>query len=355
MTSDAISAHIRSQLAPLVTAIDEEGFYPEAFLRGLGPLGGFVGYEDLARQIEVTTEVGRLCGATAFLVWCQSTCAWYLRQAPNEAVRERYLAPIARSELLAGTGMSNPVKHLAGIENINLLARRDGDSYVVNGTLPWVSNVGPGHIAMVAAAVENDGYAMLATPCGAEGIALLPCPKFSGLEGTRTRSLRFADYRVEPDHVLAHPNEFAAFIRRIKPGFLLGQTGIGFGIVEGSLRDIRAASAGRAHVNVYLDHQGPDLAEELSALQAQAQVLSKATQGGRGPILEALKLRARVSELALKATQSAALHAGAKGYLMRHPAQRRLREALFVAIVTPALKHLRKEIQDLERTQAAAA
>jgi hypothetical protein len=48
------------------------------------------------------------------------------------------------------------------------------------------------------------------------------------------------------------------------------------------------------------------------------------------------------------------LHAGAKGYLMRHPAQRRLREAVFVAIVTPALKHLRKEIHDLESLQAEA-
>jgi hypothetical protein len=42
---------------------------------------------------------------------------------------------------------------------------------------------------------------------------------------------------------------------------------------------------------------------------------------------------------------------------MRHSAQRRLREAVFVAIVTPALKHLRKEIRDLERAvpQAEAA
>lgn len=355
MAIDAISAHIRAQLAPLAPAIDEDGFYPEAFLRGLGPLGGFMSHEDLARQLEITTQVGRHCGATAFLVWCQSTCAWYLRQAPNEAVRERYLAPIARAELLAGTGMSNPVKHLAGIEEINLLARREGDGYVVSGTLPWVSNVGEGHVAMVAAAVEDEGYAMLAARCGADGLTLLPCPRFSGLEGTRTRSLRFADYRVDADHVLAHPHQFAEFLRRIKPGFLLGQAGIGLGIVEGSLRDIRAANAGRAHVNAFLDHQGPALAEELASLQAEAQFLARAAQHGQGPILEALRLRARVSELALKATQSAALHAGANGYLMRHPAQRRLREALFVAIVTPALKHLRKEIQDLERTQAVAA
>jgi hypothetical protein len=33
---------------------------------------------------------------------------------------------------------------------------------------------------------------------------------------------------------------------------------------------------------------------------------------------------------------------------MRSPAQRRLREAYFIAIVTPATKHLRKEIARLE-------
>jgi alkylation response protein AidB-like acyl-CoA dehydrogenase len=71
-------------------------------------------------------------------------------------------------------------------------------------------------------------------------------------------------------------------------------------------------------------------------------------------MLDILKVRAETSELTLAAANSAVLHAGAKGYLMRHPAQRRLREAVFVAIVTPALKHLRKEIHDLESLQAEA-
>ncbi|EMS2476279.1 acyl-CoA dehydrogenase, partial [Neisseria gonorrhoeae] len=42
------------------------------------------------------------------------------------------------------------------------------------------------------------------------------------------------------------------------------------------------------------------------------------------------------------------LHSGAKGYLMRSPAQRRVGEAMFVAIVTPAIKHLCKEIAAIE-------
>ena len=41
------------------------------------------------------------------------------------------------------------------------------------------------------------------------------------------------------------------------------------------------------------------------------------------------------------------LHQGARGYLMSSAVQRRVRESHFVAIVTPAIKHLRKEIARL--------
>jgi alkylation response protein AidB-like acyl-CoA dehydrogenase len=60
-------------------------------------------------------------------------------------------------------------------------------------------------------------------------------------------------------------------------------------------------------------------------------------------------VRAHASELALRAAQSALLHAGARGYLMSSDVQRRVRESHFVAIVTPALKHLRKEIVRLSQ------
>jgi alkylation response protein AidB-like acyl-CoA dehydrogenase len=196
---------------------------------------------------------------------------------------------------------------------------------------------------------------MFAVHGRAEGLLLHDCPDFSGLEGTQTLNLRFKDVVVPNGDVLAHPDQFEAYMRRIKPGFVLGQCGMGFGVVEGSLKTIRESNAVHAHVNLYLDDQGSDLATELAELQAEAAVLARQAQTGEAPVLPVLKVRARASELALRAANSAVLHAGARGYLMRHPAQRRLREAVFVAIVTPALKHLRKEIDDLERTQRQAA
>lgn len=67
-----------------------------------------------------------------------------------------------------------------------------------------------------------------------------------------------------------------------------------------------------------------------------------------------LDVRAHSSELALRAAQSALLHQGARGYLMTSDVQRRVRESHFVAIVTPAIKHLRKEIARLSAEELPA-
>ena len=57
-------------------------------------------------------------------------------------------------------------------------------------------------------------------------------------------------------------------------------------------------------------------------------------------------LRLRAGDASVAAAHAAMLHCGARGYLKSHRAQRRLREAYFVAIVTPATKQLRKMLAD---------
>ena len=53
-----------------------------------------------------------------------------------------------------------------------------------------------------------------------------------------------------------------------------------------------------------------------------------------------------IGDASVAAAHAAMLHCGARGYLKSHRAQRRLREAYFVAIVTPATKQLRKMLAE---------
>jgi alkylation response protein AidB-like acyl-CoA dehydrogenase len=61
---------------------------------------------------------------------------------------------------------------------------------------------------------------------------------------------------------------------------------------------------------------------------------------------QVVELRLNLGEASVAAAHAAMLHCGARGYLKSHRVQRRLREAYFVAIVTPATKQLRKMLAD---------
>lgn len=344
-------------LAPQVTAIDMEGRYPEDVLRALGRAGAFAAHlpsrhdgrpPGMATAIEAMAAVGEHCGSTSFLSWCQSVCAWYLEQTDNAALRDAALPGIASAATLGGTALSNPMKHYAGIEPLRLSGRRVPDGFRVSGAVPWVSNLGAGHrFGIIFSAGDRAPHHVMALAhCDAEGAALAQNAHFAALEGTRTFSVRFDDVLVPDEAVLADP--VADLLPRIRPGFVLMQAGMALGLVRGCIAIMERAANSRGVVNAHLPTQPAAMADALAALQADVELLAATpTETDESYWLRVLQARLRASELSLEAATAAMLHAGASGFLVQAPAQRRLREATFIAIVTHALKHLRQEIARL--------
>ncbi|MEP0899405.1 acyl-CoA dehydrogenase family protein [Nodosilinea sp. FACHB-13] len=131
-----IQSAIDQHLAPLVPAIDQEGVYPSQFMHRLGALGGFGQTfspdfggrgHGFRAAVQVIEAVSQTCLCTGFITWCHIACVWYVQNADNVALKEHLLPQIANGEVLAGTGLSNPMKHFAAIEKIALVAeRREG-------------------------------------------------------------------------------------------------------------------------------------------------------------------------------------------------------------------------------------
>lgn len=355
-----IDEWIERELAPRVTAIDLKGEYPGGFLRGLGALGGFAGVvapgfggsgAGLMDTIRVMSRVSETCTATAFTVWCQTACARYLQMSDNADVKSSFLPLVARGVKLGGTGLSNTLKSNVEIERFLLTATRVEGGYVINGTLPWVSNLGADHIFVTGCPVDGDGrLVFFVVQCDQPGFRLVSGTHFAALEGTATFGCQFRGVRIDDRHVLAHPAESVEYLARIQPGMILGQTGMGLGLVRDCIRMVEQAGRTHAHINQYETDQAEDLSGVLEALEGEVERLATALDAGPEPeqrpalLLGILKARLAVGELALRAANAAMLHQGARGYLRTAAAQRRLREAYFVAIVTPALKHLRREI-----------
>lgn len=356
---------IARELAPKVVDIDLKGVYPGDFLKQLGALGGLGSLtpaahggsaRGLGHAIRVIEEASKECVSTGFLLWAEYALQWYVINSSNHALAAEMLPKMARGEVLGGTAQSNSMKSCVGIEEARLKARRVDGGYVINGVLPWVSNIGLDHwFHMGATLPDTPGLVIGLMRGSTPGLTLAQNAQFIGMEGTNTFACQFRDVFLADEKVVCHAEEFGAFRDRTKSAFILLQMGMGLGLIDACVAMMKRADKQFGHVNRFLDVQADALEAELDAARAATYALAEAIErDGSAPHVKAtLQLRLAGSELSLKAANAAMLSLGAKGYLSNNPAQRRLREAYFIAIVTPAIKHLRKELHEFDSAACA--
>ena len=354
----AVRAIAQGPLASQAYAIDR-GAYPADILKQLAASGAMSEHltradgtpGDYGQAILAMAEASKVCGATGFMMWCQCVAGLYMQASGNPALMGDRLARHIAGQTLGGTGLSNPMKSFAQIEALLLKATPVEGGYLINGTLPWVSNLAPDHYFGAIASVQTDnagvGHEMMfMLRCDAPGVTLKACPEFSGMEGTGTYSVHCKDLFVGTDDVVADPAK--PTIARIRGGFVLLQCGIAAGVVQGAIDSMWAVEGQLGHVNQFLEDRPNALQAELDALVTRVMKLAETPfDTSTDYFIDVLDARAHGAELCMRAANSALMHQGARGYLMHSEVQRRVREAQFVAIVTPAIKHLRKEIARL--------
>jgi alkylation response protein AidB-like acyl-CoA dehydrogenase len=351
--ADAVAAIARRDLAPLAAAIDSGTVYPADLLRRLGEAGAWGshrpnhGAADLRCAIQSMASLGEVCGATAFMAWCQNTLVWYAVNSGNPALAG-FADDVAAGKILGGTGLSNPMKSFFGIEKLKLKGRRVEGGYVVRGALPWVSNLGPDHFFGTIFEIEDQpgGIVMFLADCSDSAITLQPCKPFLAMDGTGTYGVQFRDLFVSDDLVLAQTA--GPFVKKIRAGFVLLQAGMAIGLIRDCIAIMKEVDGSLGHVNRYLPPQPADFHNLLSDLESKIMQLARDPfNADDGYWREVVDLRLQLGEASVAAAHVAMLHCGARGYLKSHRVQRRLREAYFVAIVTPATKQLRKMLDDM--------
>lgn len=118
----------------------------------------------------------------------------------NQAQRERYLAKVLSGEWIAGMGMTEPG---AGTDVLGMrtVARRDGDSYVLNGSKTYITNGPEGFCFLVYAKLDERITAFVVDR---------ECPGFStsnhieklGMRASTMSELIFEDCRVPASNLL---------------------------------------------------------------------------------------------------------------------------------------------------------
>ncbi|MGH2836238.1 MAG: hypothetical protein ACRDK4_06330 [Solirubrobacteraceae bacterium] len=242
MPVDAIAGPLPASLRAMVVqsagAVDAGTDDPRGALRELAAAGlltlGVPGRAGtIAAQAAVLAELSEACMATAFCAWGHRMALEYVAPAGGGALRE-----LAGERRIGSSAMASAFKAAAGIAPLPVCGRREGDELVLDGRIPWASNLHAGALAVLAADVQGEGPLVVVLALATPGVEVRPARGLLALEATAWGQLVLDGARI--DAAAVHPEPFGAFVARVRRPFLVLQSALQAARVAPRCRGARA-------------------------------------------------------------------------------------------------------------------
>lgn len=311
----------------------------EAGLTGIGiapELGGAGGtVSDAVRAIAAVSSYSLAAG---FVLWSHRTYAEYLVRSENGALREALLPALLSGRLAGATGLSNAMKFLAGLEELQIEARPDGDGLVLSGKMPWVTNLAPeGYHVAGAVSVKGGGAIIVSLAHDDAGVIRSSDLDLIGLRSTNTAAITIDSTRIGADRIIS--GEALDWLPLLRPVFLGMQCGMSLGLARRALQEARESAGAGRHV------LAGDIAELSDRLDRQQGALldGLASEAFIANPAEIFRLRIALAETVAAAIGLELQASGGRAYIA-NPERgfaRRLRESAFIPVVTPSLVQLK--------------
>jgi len=340
------------EVAPIAADLDEHKRFPHETIPKLAELGllgvpfpteyGGAGLDHVAYMI-VVEELSRVCGTTGITVAAHTSLGTTpIYACGTEEQRRRWVPKLAAGETLAAFALTEPAAG-SDAKATKVLALRQGDQWVVNGTKIYCTNgTHAGTIVFTArtdpASTGADSISAFVVEKGTPGLTYGKLEDKLGLRGSDTRELVFQDCKLPADNRLGAEGEgFPAFMKTLEGG-RISIGAMALGLAQGALDVALPYARERLQFGKRLiDHQAvgnrlADMAMEIAA--ARNLVYEAAWRKDRGLPFAVQGSYAKLfaSEVAMRAAHSAVQILGGVGYTREVPAERILRDAKLTEI-----------------------
>jgi alkylation response protein AidB-like acyl-CoA dehydrogenase len=210
---DAIDRWLKREVAPHAAQLEHDDVWPErmvAQMKELGLFGATISpqYGGLGLPAEVyaqiVTRISEVWMSLTGIFNSHLMMALLVERFGSSSLKEKYLARFASGELRGGLALTEPNAG-TDLQAIRTRAKREGQSYVLNGTKTWISNGIQGHCFAVLAKTDPEAQPRH------KGMTMFLCekgPGFSasrkleklGYKGIDSAELVFQDHRVPAEN-----------------------------------------------------------------------------------------------------------------------------------------------------------
>ncbi len=220
LVRDSARAFAEAEILPHIRAWDLDGGYPRGLLDKLAELGflgaplperyggagmDYLSFALLCEELERADTAFRVVQSVHVALNSLTLLQW-----GTEEQRQRWLVPQARGEKLATFGLTEPgVGTDAG--NLATTARRDGDSYVLNGQKQWISLADLADHFLVFATVDRSlrhrGVTAFLLERGMPGLSTGTLHGKLGIRAGNTGIINLDEVRVPAEHRIGEEGE----------------------------------------------------------------------------------------------------------------------------------------------------
>jgi alkylation response protein AidB-like acyl-CoA dehydrogenase len=264
-------------------------------------------------------SVARYSGSLAFLqTQHQSAVAMLARNASDE-MREETLPLMDHAQLLMGIGFSQLRRPGEPI----MRARPEGNRYILDGEVPWITGYGLFHEFLIGATLP-DGQALFAIvplhPMERDGgqITFSEPMRLAAMQSAQTVSAKLSNWRVEP-----------AFIK--PAGWIQGND-----MINVTLQGFFALGCARAGIDIveeaHVKRGAPFLRDTADRLLEELDACRTQMADSYAPIEDRLKVRAWGIDLAVRCAHAGVTVSSGFANSIRSRAQRVYREALVYTV-----------------------
>jgi len=189
----------------------------------------------------VQLELARVDASVATFVGVQNGLATgSISVCGSKEQREEWIPKLARGEVLGAFGLTEPLSGSDSAQGLRTTAKRDGDSWVLNGAKRWIGNATFSDITIIWAKDVEDGQVKgFIVPTSTPGYTATKIERKISLRAVQNADITLEDVVVPESLRLQNANSFrdtASVLRLTRAEVAWGAVGTAIGGYEAAVR-----------------------------------------------------------------------------------------------------------------------
>ena len=338
-------------IKPHVMEWDESQEFPVHIFKELGKLGmmgvlvpqeyGGAGLSYLEYSA-VIQEISKVCGSIGLSVAAHnSLCTGHILAFGNEEQKNEYLPKLATAEFIGAWGLTEPNTG-SDAGNMQCVAVKDGDDWIINGTKNWITHGRSGDVAVVICRTgeprTRDNSTAFIVPRGTKGFSGGKKENKLGMRASETAEMIFNDCRIPDSARMGNVGEGFVQAMKVLDGGRISIAALSLGIAKGAYEaSVQYAKERHQFGKPISDFQGisfklADMATEIMAAELLINQACDLKIRGENVTKESAMAKYYSSEVAVRVATDAVQIFGGYGYTKDFPVEKFYRDSKLCTI-----------------------